>query len=152
VLDFGTVPGELRFDAGYLALPLRRDEKAMSQMLQRALSLPVRQYRRDRLLVGQVRQALATQPESTHSADEVAALLHMSSRTLHRQLAEEGATLQQLKDEVRSERARDLLLRTSRPVKQVAAAVGFRNEKSFTRAFRGWTGCSPAEFRAQQGG
>jgi AraC-like DNA-binding protein len=32
-------------------------------------------------------------------------------------------------------------------VKQVADAVGFRNEKSFTRAFRDWTGHSPAEFR-----
>ncbi|MEI7704971.1 MAG: helix-turn-helix domain-containing protein, partial [Deltaproteobacteria bacterium] len=34
-----------------------------------------------------------------------------------------------------------------RPVKQVAAAVGYRNEKSFSRAFRGWTGLSPAAAR-----
>ena len=71
----------------------------------------------------------------------------MSSRTLHRQLKEEGAGLQQLKDEVRCERAKDLLYRTARPVKQVAAAAGFRNEKSFLRAFRQWTGTSPAQFR-----
>ena len=71
----------------------------------------------------------------------------MSPRSLHRQLQEEGASLQQLKDEVRSERAKDLLLRTTKPVKQVAAASGFRNEKSFIRAFRVWTGASPGEFR-----
>ena len=71
----------------------------------------------------------------------------MSARTLHRQLKEEGASLQQLKDEVRCERAKDLLYRSGKPVKQVAAAVGFRNEKSFIRAFRQWTGASPAEFR-----
>jgi AraC-like DNA-binding protein len=29
----------------------------------------------------------------------------------------------------------------------VAADVGFRNEKSFIRAFRGWTGTSPADYR-----
>jgi AraC-like DNA-binding protein len=29
----------------------------------------------------------------------------------------------------------------------VAEAAGFENEKSFIRAFRGWTGQSPAEFR-----
>ena len=32
---------------------------------------------------------------------------------------------------------------------QVAEAAGFENEKSFIRAFRGWTGQSPAEFRRQ---
>ena len=81
---------------------LRRDEKALRQMLQRALPLTVLQYRRDRLLVQQVRQALAAHPAQAHSADAIAGLLHMSSRTLHRQLRDEGASLQQLKDEVRS--------------------------------------------------
>jgi AraC-like DNA-binding protein len=140
----------LRFPAQYLALPLRRDEKALTQLLrQRALQLTVLQYRRDRLLVPQVRQALATQPDRAHNAEALADLLHVSARTLHRQLKEEGASLQQLKDEVRLERARDLLLRTRQPVKQVAAAVGFRNEKSFARAFRQWTGQAPGEWRAR---
>jgi transcriptional regulator GlxA family with amidase domain len=52
-----------------------------------------------------------------------------------------------LKNEVRCERAKDLLYRSAKPVKQVAAATGFRNEKSFIRAFRLWTGLTPAEFR-----
>ena len=46
------------------------------------------------------------------------------------------------------EKARNLLHRTTKPIKQVAAASGFRNEKSFIRAFRVWTGSSPSEFRA----
>ncbi|CAA9438100.1 MAG: Transcriptional regulator, AraC family [uncultured Ramlibacter sp.] len=139
----------LQFDADYLKLPLRRDEKALTQLLrQRALNLTVLQYRRDRLLVPQVRQALANHPDRSHSADALAELLHVSARTLHRQLREEGASLQRLKDEVRLERAKDLLYRTVRPVKQVAQAVGFRNEKSFARAFRQWVGVTPGEFRA----
>jgi AraC-like DNA-binding protein len=48
---------------------------------------------------------------------------------------------------VRRERAKELLYRSGKPVKQVAAAVGFRNEKSFIRAFKAWTGASPMEFR-----
>ena len=147
-LAFDAAQASIRFDARYLALPLRRDEKALRQMLQRALPLTVLQYRRDRLLVAQVRQALLTRTEEAHDAESIAALLHMSTRTLHRQLKEEGAGLQQLKDEVRGERAKDLLLRTSKPIKQVAAAAGFGNEKSFMRAFRQWTGTSPAQFRA----
>jgi AraC-like DNA-binding protein len=151
VLKFDAPRAEIRFDAQYLRLPLRRDEKALAQMLQRALSITVLQYRRDRLLVPQVRQALAAQPARAHSAESLAGLLHVSARTLHRQLKEEGASLQQLKDEVRLERAKDLLWRTAKPVKQVAAEVGFRNEKSFARAFRQWVGTTPAAFRERAG-
>ena len=144
---FGIGPAGIQFDAQYLALPLRRDEKALRQMLQHALPLTVLQYRRDRLLVQRVRQTLASHAQQTHSAEALATLLHVSPRTLHRQLKEEGATLQGLKDEVRRARAVELLHRTARPIKQVAEAAGFRNEKSFIRAFKGWTGLSPAEFR-----
>jgi AraC-like DNA-binding protein len=146
-LQFDAPVAGIRFDAQYLRLPLRRDEKALAQMLHRALSITVLPYRRDRLLVPQVRQALAAHPERTHSAEALAELLHVSARTLHRQLKEEGASLQQLKDEVRLDRAKELLWRTDRPVKQVAAAVGFRNEKSFARAFRQRVGVTPGEFR-----
>jgi len=146
-LQFDAAQAAIRFDARYLALPLRRDEKALTHMLQRALPLTVLQYRRDRLLVQQVRQALAAYPEQAHRVDGIAALLNISARTLHRQLKEEGASLQALKDEVRFERASDLLNRSDKPVKQVAAAAGFRNEKSFTRAFRAWAGASPGAFR-----
>nr|WP_315465485.1 AraC family transcriptional regulator [uncultured Rhodoferax sp.] len=135
------------FDASYLQLPLRRDEKSLQLMLQHALPLTVRQYRRDRLLVQQVRQLLRNQPQDTHSAEALATLLNVSPRTLHRQLKEEGATLQALKDEVRHSKASDLLLRSRRPIKQVAEAAGFLNEKSFIRAFKAWSGQTPAEFR-----
>lgn len=148
---FEAGPAMIRFDARYLELPLRRDEAALQLMLKRALPLTVLQYRRDRLLVQRVRQALITQPADTHSAEDLAALLAISSRTLHRQLKEEGASLQSLKDEVRRLRAQELLLRTERPIKQLAQATGFKNEKSFIRAFRGWTGQSPTEFRRQGG-
>ncbi|MFZ2308168.1 MAG: AraC family transcriptional regulator [Rhodoferax sp.] len=147
--QFEAGPASIHFDAQYLNLPLRRDEKALRQMLQHALPLTVLQYRRDRLLVQRVRQTLSSHAQQTHSAEALAALLHVSPRTLHRQLKEEGATLQGLKDEVRRARAEELLHRSERPIKQVAEAAGFQNEKSFIRAFKSWTGLSPAEFRKQ---
>jgi AraC-like DNA-binding protein len=97
-----------------------------------------------------VRQVLLNQPQDAHNADDLAALLHTSARTLHRQLKEEGATLQALKDEVRRDRAMDLLQRTQRPIKQIAEAAGFQNQKSFIRAFKGWTGMAPGEWRGQR--
>ena len=147
--QYSSKQAAISFDSSYLSLPLRRDEAALRQMLQRALPLTVLQYRRDRLLVQRVRQALLNHPQDTHSADDLAERLNMSARTLHRQLKDEGASLQTLKDEVRQARAIDLLLRSNRPIKQVAQATGFQNEKSFIRAFKGWTGRSPGEYRQQ---
>ena len=138
---------ELVMNASYLALPLRRDEAALQRMLETALTLTVLQYRKDRLLLTQVKQALAMYPQDTHSAEDLAPLLNLSPRSLHRQLKEEGTSLQVLKDEVRHERAIELLQRTRKPIKQVAESAGFQNEKSFIRAFKQWTGQTPAVFR-----
>ena len=144
---FNAPHSRLSFDAGYLQLPLRRDEAALQRMLQRALLLTVRPYRRDRLLVEKVRQTLAEHPEHSRNAQDIATRLNLSARTLHRQLRDEGATLQQIKDKVHRDMATEQLLRTGRPIKQIAAAVGFQNVKSFMRAFKSWTGQTPEEFR-----
>ena len=145
-VHFGGRHAALSFDVRYLALPVRRDDKALRALLPQALSLVVRPYKRDRLLVQRVRMLLQDHPGAS-TADALADALHMSPRTLHRQLQEEGASLQSIKDEVRREQAIHLLRRTDRPVKQVALAVGFSNEKSFSRAFSQWTGESPSAFR-----
>ena len=144
-LRFSAAQTAIRFDARYLGLPLRRDEAAMNQLLQNALPLMVQSYRRDQLLLERVRQLLRSQPQDASNAEGLAALLHVSPRTLHRQLHEQGSSLQGIKDAVRRERAIELLLRTQKPNKQLAEATGFSNEKSFIRAFRGWTRLTPAE-------
>ena len=146
-VSFDAPSAHFAFDARYLSLPQRRDDPALRAMLQHALPLTVLQYRRDRLLVQRVRRLLVERPAEVHDAEEVARHLHLSTRTLHRHLRQEGASLQDLKDEARRERAIELLCRTEKPVKQVALAVGFADEKSFARAFKDWTGHSPSAYR-----
>ena len=145
-------PGPVRFDAGFtgigfpvddLTLPPRRDEAALQAMLARALPLTVLQYRHDRLVVQRVRHLLPR----FKTAEALAGQLHRSVRTLHRQLAQQGTSLQTLKDEVHRERAIEALTRSSRSIKQVARDAGFDNQKSFSRAFRRWTGTTPTALR-----
>ena len=149
--EFGADINGLQFDAAYLRLPVRRDEAALQRMLQRAPLLTVRPYRRNRLLVEKVRQTLAEHPKDARNAADLALHMNLSERTLHRQLKEEGSSLQQLKDSVRREQALALLHRSKKPLKQIAEAVGFKNEKSFMRAFKAWTGLTPQEARDAQG-
>jgi AraC-like DNA-binding protein len=149
-VQFGAPVAALRFDTRYLGLPMHRDEQALQRMLENGLRLTVRQYGRDRLVTQRLRQALLEQPALGANAHALAAHLHLSVRTLHRQLRDEGTSLQGLKDEVRRERATELLRRADKPIKQIAADCGFRSEKSFTRAFREWTGRPPTEWRGDK--
>ena len=148
-LVFTAPRARIVFDARYLALPLKRDEADLDHMLQRALPLTVLPYRRDRLLVERVRKLLRDARTPHATAEDLAGALALSTRTLHRQLAREGASLRELKEEARVEIARLALARGRAPIKRVAQAAGFRNEKSFSRAFRNWTGLTPSAFRAQ---
>ena len=143
---FGSDSAGFCFDSRYLDLPIRRDERALQLMLQRALPLTVFQYRRDRLLIQGVHQFLSERLDTAATAESVAEHLHISVRTLHRQLKEEGTCLQQIKNQIRRDSSIELLTRTNRTIKQVANLVGFADEKSFIRAFNQWTGQSPGSF------
>jgi AraC-like DNA-binding protein len=149
-LHFESSQATIAFDARYLALPLKRSEADLNAMLKRALPLTVLPYRRDRLLVDRVRELLRGSRAQFFRAEDVADALALSPRTLHRRLQAEGASLRDLKEEARIERARQALARSASPIKRVAHAAGFRSEKSFSRAFRRWTGETPSGFRAKR--
>ena len=140
----------LELDAHWLQLPVLRDEAALNAMLQRALPIQVRPYQRAQALVQRVRQVLAAHPQCAHTAATLAQTLHMAPRSLHRQLQQQGSSVQQLKDDVRRHRALHLLQRTDLPLKRVALACGFGSEKSFIRAFQQWMGQSPGQYRESQ--
>ncbi|MDH5856318.1 AraC family transcriptional regulator [Lampropedia aestuarii] len=148
VIRYGAPRASLQFDVNYLEMPVRRDEAALNLMLQRALLVVIKPYRRDRLMQQRVRQLLANAQEGqSYTAETIAQALHVSVRSLHRFLQEDGVSLQKIKDEVHCEKAKQLLMRTSHPIKRIAACVGFDNAKSFTRAFTRWVGVAPSEYR-----
>ncbi len=83
------------------------------------------------------------------SADRVAALFSMHSRTLHRQLAGFGTSFRALVDETRFEIARQMLGDSSLEVRRIADMLGYADASAFTRAFRRWSGTTPARWRSE---
>ena len=79
----------------------------------------------------------------------VARRLHMSERTLQRQLREEGTSFKVVRDRVREGTSRALLSNASLKVEAVGRSVGFAEGSSFSKAFTRWAGHSPARFRAR---
>ena len=82
--------------------------------------------------------------------EQVAARMHVSSRTLIRTLRQAGTTFQALVDEFNRERARMLLADRDRRIHEVAAALGFTDPASFGRSFKRWFGVTPGTYRKQQ--
>ncbi len=146
-IRFGAPRASISFDRRYLSLPLKRSPSDLDSMLKGALRLTVLPYRRDRLLVERVRRVLRSSRGRILTAGDVATELALSTRTMHRRLSEEATSLRELKEEAKRELAKQELARGSAPIKRIAELAGFRNEKSFSRAFRAWTGASPREFR-----
>lgn len=80
------------------------------------------------------------------SVEDIAAQLHMTSRTLRRKLTAEGTQFQLLKDNVRRERA-IFWLSQNASIKEAALRTGYTETASFIRAFKNWTGVSPGQYK-----
>lgn len=102
-------------------------------------------------LPDQVRSVLRSAILTRHaSEDEIAALFSIPKHTLSRRLEKFGTGFHELVDECRFEIARQMLADTSLGVGEIGTALGYSRASAFIRAFRRWSDCTPAEWRAAQ--
>lgn len=94
-----------------------------------------------------IRTILASSRGRMPTAREMAALLRLSLRTLQRQLADEGQGYHRVVEVYRQEQGQ-ALLQQGADTKTIAYSLGFEDIGSFRRAFRQWTGQTPAEWRS----
>jgi AraC-like DNA-binding protein len=78
---------------------------------------------------------------------DAARSLGISERSLRRRLSEEGASYSQLVIQSQLELARNMLDNPVKSIKEVAYDTGFAGQSAFHRAFKRWTGTSPAQYR-----
>ena len=84
------------------------------------------------------------------SMDSVAEKLGLSRQTLYRQLKAEGATFEQVLDELRHKLALHFLAGKKVSVNETAYLVGFSDPAAFSRAFKRWTGANPSAVRGMK--
>jgi AraC-like DNA-binding protein len=133
----------LRFPAACLALPI---EGADPQRLRtaRAQALAAGRATIEQAASRALRTLLL---HGKGSGDEVAQALAMHRRTLNRRLSAAGTTFQRVLDRVRFAVAKQLLGDTDLAIQDIAAALGYSDYVSFTRAFRRWAATSPGAWR-----
>jgi AraC-like DNA-binding protein len=99
-------------------------------------------------VAGQVRSRIMHDERAGFpSMQDVAAELHLDSRTLRRKLTSEGTSFRAVVAEVRRARAEQLLAGPV-SIESIASQLGYAETASFTHAFTRWTGLSPSHFRA----
>ncbi|MCK0507187.1 AraC family transcriptional regulator [Aromatoleum anaerobium] len=145
--DAGTLVARLRDNL--LDLPVRRDDAALATFLDGAPGKITMLYRRDRDMVYRVRDLLRDALPDNLSLEAVTDRLHLSPRTLHRRLEEEGSSFRTIKDALRRDIALARLTKTAQPVAQIGADLGYADPSAFYRAVVAWTGISPERFRKQ---
>ena len=146
-LNFGRPQTAIWFDASWLQNPVLRDEAALRAYLAHAQAHIVVPRRGDDVISTRVRNHLQRTRPAWPDLAATASALHMSTATLQRRLAVEGASFQSLKDELRRDMAITRLNTSAVPLAELAQDLGFTDSAAFQRAFKGWTGSAPGAYR-----
>ncbi|MDG1814374.1 MAG: AraC family transcriptional regulator [Porticoccaceae bacterium] len=148
-LHFNRSANRLIFDAQYLDKPLVRSDQELETYVQNAPADVMTIPGSDSTLEAKIERIIGQRhPDRLVFAPihQLAEELGISSQTLHRRLKESATSYQKIKDNLRREVAIQKLVNERLSVEQVADIVGFTESRSFTRAFKHWTGLTPREY------
>lgn len=141
----------LSFDKALLSLPLKTADALLARLSkqqceQDADKLALKRDQKNRL-DSQVKALLYDEDVGFLSLKQVAEKLHLSERTLQRQLSNKQTSFQSLVAEVRRNQAEQLLKQPKLSIEQIAERLGYADISHFSRAFKKWTNVTPKFFR-----
>ena len=146
-VEFDAGCNALCFNPALLERPLPLADPVSHQHgLQQCMQLEAQLYNRHDLR-DLIRQQLSGDLAECSSLERVATRLHRSERTVRRHLQQLNTSFQHLLDEVRYDKARQLLLHTDLPIYLIAEQLGYSETASFRHAFQRWSGLAPSELR-----
>ena len=99
-----------------------------------------------------VRRVMLEKQNGFPSLNVTARLFHLTPRTLHRRLLEEGTSFKTILEEVRHTLAVAHLQAGHLSIEEIAYTLGYTDIANFRRAFKRWEGMPPAQFRQHQSG
>ncbi len=99
------------------------------------------------LSVEVIRRLTKAIPRGEHAIKNIARDLGMSARTLQRRLADDGRTFHEVLDDTRRLLAHRYLEVATLGIQDAALLLGYSEARAFQRAFKRWTGQTPADYR-----
>jgi AraC-like DNA-binding protein len=150
-VDFGRGRNGLLLDAATLARPVYRADAALLPVLD-SLAARVVPPKDEEGSLSSVRAQVRARLGDSPSLEGIASAVQVSARTLQRRLREASTTFVALVEDVRRETAIELLADERLGVGEVGARLGFAQPRTFSRAFKRWTGLTPLEYRRKGSG
>ncbi len=135
------------FSSAYLDLPLIMANPVASQLALTQCEQELQRFGLDKPFIAQVKALMFDEKQGFATLEQVAQRLHMSERTLKRQLAKYEATYSELVEESRKQKAFDLLTDASQSLEDISEYLGYSDRANFTRAFKRWTEQTPSAYR-----
>lgn len=86
-------------------------------------------------------------PLGLANIERVSDELNLSARSLQRRLSEHGKNFSDVLQQVRLHQANYYLRHTSMSLNEITACLGYREQSSFSNAYKTWTGQSPRALR-----
>lgn len=147
--EFNAEDDSLLLGAETLALPIRQANPGLKAVLSGYVQAELARLSDDDPLRGRLADSLraALAAGRAPSVEVAAEALNLTPRTLQRRLAERGTSFQAEVNTLRSALAKDLLRDAAQNIPAVAARLGFADVTNFHRAFKNWTGVTPAQWR-----
>ena len=131
------------------AHPFLTEDKAMWESFEPALMKRITDQDHTAKASERVHSALLELlPGGRSGIDDVATKLLISRRTLERQLLAEGLGFQDVLNRTRRDLAEHYLRQATITPGEVSWLLGFQDGNSFIRAFKGWTGSTPGQYRS----
>lgn len=149
-LRFGAAQCHVEFSDAVLDAATVHSNRELQQFCEQRCELILSQLQDDGDMSNRVKARLLNSPLPFPDADAVARCLNISSRVLRRRLQEEGSSFRHIVREVREELARQYLAKQDLTVEEVATLLGYSEAPAFSRAFKGWVGFSPEQYRRRQ--
>ncbi len=146
-VSYGGERNVMHLDGDYVERPLVTADQATANLAEQLCRDSLFRQSDGTGIIGHTRRILLRTPGRFPSMELVAEALGLSVRSLRRRLKENESSYQELLDDVRMNLAIGYLRESNMPGEDVAALAGFSEYSNFRRAFRRWTGRSPAEYR-----
>jgi AraC-like DNA-binding protein len=147
-VKFGHGCSELLFSRDLLDMPFLSADPNLQAILEAQVVAMLQKLPKGEAVTDVVRRYLAGELcNGEPGLEQIAPRLHMSVRTLHRRLEDEGTSFRQVLAEVRRELAARHLSERRLAIGEIAFLLGFSEPSAFHRAFKRWTGYAPLTYR-----
>jgi len=151
-LSFASDDYEIRIAKSFVDQQVPTGNAELVRINEQVLAEYLSRFNKNDLVAAVYSTLIDLLPEGEPTREKVCEVLGISSRHLHRKLADLGTSYKGILEDTRKRLALQYIEQRSLAITTIAYQLGFLDSSSFARSFKRWTGLSPSDFRKRNSG